>query len=216
MHVILFDLDDTLVRSMEMDGHYFGDAIEAELHGEICRNWQQYEHVSDSGILHACALDHWGRAVRPDEEKRIKKRFFTSMAQALKNDPKVVEVMSGAAALLDYIAENRDMVFALATDGWRTSACMKLKHAGLWREDLILKTSDDAMARTAIMQLALTHVSENTVASSVTYVGDALWDIEATSRLGWNFIGIGNKVKHSPKWVPDFLDIERFLSLVTE
>jgi FMN phosphatase YigB (HAD superfamily) len=50
---------------------------------------------------------------------------------------------------------------------------------------------------------------------AIYYVGDAEWDIAATHKLGWEFIGVGQLVQAKcKKWVKDFKDETAFLDLV--
>ena len=88
-----------------------------------------------------------------------------------------------------------DNVFAgVATGGWESSARLKLGLAGLDQFDLALASSDDAIARTEIMQIAarktLTHARQSE--TIYTYVGDGTWDLHASQELNWAFSGIAS------------------------
>ncbi len=212
MHFVIFDIDDTLIHSMEADGHYFAEAIELELDIRVDRNWRGYEHVSDAGIVAECAQRHLGRDITLKEYQRIKDRFLRLLEEGLRETPKAIGPMEGACELLAYIKAHENMACSLATGGWRQSAEIKLKHAGLWQKEMILKTSDDAVARVDIMQQAYEAIKTLGPLNSISYVGDGPWDVEATAALGWNFIGIGPRVRGVENWVKNFSNIDMFLN----
>ena len=52
----------------------------------------------------------------------------------------------------------------------------------------------------------------NAEISEFVYVGDGEWDLEATEKLGWEFIGVGERLKgECDVWVPDLSDISHFM-----
>jgi phosphoglycolate phosphatase-like HAD superfamily hydrolase len=80
----------------------------------------------------------------------------------------------------------------IATGGWAHSARLKLKLSGLDRLDLPLASSDDALTRPEIMQVAVRRTLGHRSQAGVgfTYVGDGTWDLQVSQKLGWEFIGI--------------------------
>ena len=54
----MFDVDGTLVQSMDFDPELFASAIEEELDLPVDRNWAQYTNVTDSGILDEIIVTH--------------------------------------------------------------------------------------------------------------------------------------------------------------
>ena len=104
-------------------------------------------------------------------------------------------VTNNMAEVIDWLekVQEHDRVFAgIATGGWGHSARLKLKLAGLARFDLPLASSDDAVARTDIMQIAARRILDHQWDDEAvfTYVGDGTWDLKASQTLDWNFIGI--------------------------
>ena len=62
MHVVVFDIDVTLVDSSEVNSHLKVEAVEYVLGIQVDDNWSRYTHVTDSGILNEImdeAGDHW-------------------------------------------------------------------------------------------------------------------------------------------------------------
>jgi phosphoglycolate phosphatase-like HAD superfamily hydrolase len=88
--------------------------------------------------------------------------------------------------------DHEHVVAGIATGGWQHSAQLKLELSGLDHFDLPMASSDDAMARTEIMQIAaqrtLGHQARHDAV--FTYVGDGTWDLQASRVLDWRFIGI--------------------------
>jgi phosphoglycolate phosphatase-like HAD superfamily hydrolase len=80
----------------------------------------------------------------------------------------------------------------IATGGWAHSARLKLKLSGLDRLDLPLASLDDALTRPEIMQVAVqkTLGHRPPTGACFTYVGDGIWDLQASQMLGWKFIGV--------------------------
>ena len=63
MHLIVFDVDGTLVESDEFDGVLYAKAVRDVLDIEVDDDWTGYRHVTDNGILdeildrHAVEMD---------------------------------------------------------------------------------------------------------------------------------------------------------------
>ncbi len=53
MHLIVFDVDGTLVESDEFDGVLYAKAVRDVLDIDVDEDWSSYRHVTDSGILDA-------------------------------------------------------------------------------------------------------------------------------------------------------------------
>lgn len=51
IHLVVFDIDGTLVDSNEFDGLLYAEAVKRVLGHEIDRTWCNYTSVTDSGIL---------------------------------------------------------------------------------------------------------------------------------------------------------------------
>ena len=51
MHLIVFDVDGTLVESDEFDGVLYAKAVRDVLDIDVDEDWSSYRHVTDSGIL---------------------------------------------------------------------------------------------------------------------------------------------------------------------
>ena len=51
MHLVMFDIDGTLIESYDIDEQCFLAAIDEVLGIQIDSRWERYPHVTDAGIL---------------------------------------------------------------------------------------------------------------------------------------------------------------------
>ena len=122
------------------------------------------------------------------------------------------------------LSEMGDLAIAIATGGWRISAELKLRGAEIDIQRIPLATADDSPRRDAIMSVAYMLASQahqTAEFETFTYVGDGVWDLQASQLLGIPFIGVGigaradklrsRGVKHL---VPNFADFSTFLELL--
>ncbi|MGA9574685.1 MAG: HAD hydrolase-like protein [Lysobacterales bacterium] len=191
--VYILDLDGTLIPTAEIDNNCFWQAVFAcfekrkrmpELHG--------FKHVTDSGILDEWCIRELGRSPAMDETLQIKQRFGQLLESAFAEAPAHFSPLPGVADWLGAIRENRHVFAGIATGGWEHSARLKLRLSGLDRFGLPMASSDDAVSRTEIMQIAARRtLGRQTINDAVfTYVGDGAWDLKASRELNWDFIGI--------------------------
>ena len=105
------------------------------------------------------------------------------------------------------------MVIAFATGGWRETAEMKLRSAGIEFEGLPFATSSEAAARTEIMRLAERRAGVYGRFTRRTYFGDAPWDRNASAELGYDFLAVGDRVDH-PRGFRDLSDQETIFGVL--
>ncbi|MEE2777051.1 MAG: hypothetical protein VYE73_09870 [Acidobacteriota bacterium] len=82
---------------------------------------------------------------------------------------------------------------ALATGSWSASARLKLRAAGLQLGGLPLATSDDAISRAGIFEVAVALAANRNGGAGldrVVSVGDGVWDVETARQLGVPFVGV--------------------------
>ena len=193
--VFILDLDGTLMPSAEIDNECFWQAVFdcygnhdqlPELHG--------FKHVTDSGILDEWCVRHLGRSPEVDETRQIKRQFGQLLESAFVLQPEHFEPLPGVSEWLEATIDNNNVYVGIATGGWQNSALLKLKLSGLNRFELPIASSDDAVSRTEIMQIAaqrtLGHHGDHEAV--FTYIGDGIWDLQASNELGWRFIGIAD------------------------
>ena len=188
MHAIIFDIDGTLLHSAAVDDALYREAVKAVL-GDVRlrQSLHDYDFVTDTGVLSQIMADNEIPAKR-DYEHEIKAYFVDSLRSHVDNNGPFVEI-SGASDLLRLLRESGSHAVAIATGGWRESAELKLRSAGLDYSDFPLATSNDHHERTGIMEIALSQLGARF--ESVTYYGDGPWDRDACSALGWQFVAVG-------------------------
>ena len=203
MHLAMFDIDGTLVESLDQDADCFVSAVRDELGIEVDTRWHRYTHVTDSGILRQ-VIDESGTEVFDDSmEQAVKRRFLQYIATRLEAAP--VRQIPGAADFLGYLATRADVRVSLATGGWLESAKLKLTSAGIDIRDLTICSSSDHYSRTQIMRMS-EQSHQGVSFDSKTYFGDGAWDRAASSELGYRFILLGNALKWHPA-IENYLDI---------
>lgn len=188
MRAIIFDIDGTLLQSAAVDDDIYRDSVRAVIGGAKLReSLHDYEHISDSGILAEIFSDS-GLAYDDDLANAVTRHFVASLESWTRDNGAFVEV-PGAGEALRKLKSSESYAVGIATGGWRESAELKLRLAGMLDDEIPLATSSDAVERTAIMQHALDRLGSGF--DSVTYYGDGAWDEAASKALGWRFVAVG-------------------------
>ena len=196
--VFILDLDGTLMPSAEIDNECFWQAVFdcfgeratlPELHG--------FKHVTDSGILDEWCKRELDRSPHAQETRHIRQRFLQLLKTASNRQPQHFSPLPGVRTWLETVRDNHNVHAGIATGGWEHSARLKLQLAGLDRFNLPLASSDDAISRTEIMQIAARKISGHQLENNAafTYVGDGVWDLQASQKLHWGFIGIASGIR---------------------
>ena len=191
--VFILDLDGTLIPSAEIDNACFWQAVFA-CFGERERlpDLHQFKHVTDSSILDEWCIRELGRSPRAEETSQIKHHFVQLLESAFVLHPGHFTPLPGVREWLETVIAHDHVYTGIATGGWQVSARLKLKLSGLDRFGLPMASSDDAISRTEIMQIAAQRTlgGQNSSQADFTYVGDGAWDLQASRELDWRFIGI--------------------------
>jgi len=196
MHLVMFDIDGTLVDSAGFETKLYVAALETVLNVEIDRDWNNYEHVSDGGVL----AEVLRRARRSDESgelvKRVQRHFVGLIRDHLEGSPATVREIAGAKRLVERLLELRNVRVGVATGGWEPTAKLKLAHVGIDVGRVGFASGSDAHARTEIMQIAAQRAMRGAAYERVTYFGDGPWDRKASAALGYDFVAVGRAVPH--------------------
>ena len=194
MHALIFDIDGTLTRTNDVDHECFVEAIRTVLEvPEFETDWDSYTHTTDQGIVEELALRLNRSESTPAILRQIEEQFISLLCARPASSFREVP---GAGEFLCRLRGN-DIPVAVATGAWRASAHHKLHQAGIDVSGLPVFTSSDAVSREDIMMLAhdaLLNQRRSGPFRRTTSFGDAPWDIRATSRLGWNFVGVGESI----------------------
>lgn len=193
-HLVMFDVDGTLVQSMAPEAVLFPRACELALGiGHVSNDWNSYRSPTDAGIVTELVERHFGRPCTTDDRQSVENRFLALMKDSIGRDPGIYREVRGATALLTRLRTLPDTVLAIATGGWGTSARLKLMAAGIDVGDIPLASSHDAETKEAIMRAALARVRNlagDGNFASLTYLGDSPGDLRASTALGFEFIGV--------------------------
>ena len=200
---VVFDLDGTLVDSDAFDGDLYVAAVRQVIGNlEIDGSWQRYRHVTDSGVL-AQIIEELAVPNADRIRARVRDLFGLLVERHLAGGG-ACRPIPGAIDALTRLQSSGYKV-GIATGGWEHTARMKLAHAGIPVERLAIATSDDSIDRAEIMTTCLRRLGGDP--EHAIYVGDGLWDMEASRRVGWAFIGVGEKLRgRCENWIADFTD----------
>jgi len=195
MHLIMFDLDGTLIKSNTLDIHCFGSAFKNVMGIEnIGSDWTDFKYVTDEGIVSEILTRHLNRPATKNEILNIRTKILELLqSQALTNKENFAPI-PGALELFCSLKKNGGCGVAIATGCWEESAILKLSTAGFNVENLPIASSDDSHRREEIMDIACSRALDFLGVSqfeTVTYIGDGVWDLKASKNMGYHFIGIG-------------------------
>tara|TARA_B110000114_G_scaffold55173_1_gene58738 strand:+ start:3237 stop:3875 length:639 start_codon:yes stop_codon:yes gene_type:complete len=193
MHLVMFDIDGTLVDTSLFEDDCFTQAVTSWIDLEIDRDWTSFSHVSDTGIINELIAQVGTDSDRKLTFQRIRTEF-TGRVRAYLSTNSISEI-AGASQLIAHLKRRKDVVLAIATGGWRETSELKLDSAGINYADIPFASSDDHFDRSEIMRLAEQRCGDH-LFESRTYIGDGPWDKAASMALGFNFILVGNKTTH--------------------
>ncbi len=212
-HLVMFDIDGTLVDSHKFDSQIYADTIRDDLGIEVDRSWRRYANVTDSGILDELLDELQFTGDRSAVEARIKKEFIKRTQRYANQHPGVIREIAGARALVELLSTKDSVRLAMATGGWHETAVLKLRAIGIDCERIAMATATDATSRSAIMRLAEERAMSHETPLTRTYFGDGDWDRRACAELDYAFIAIGGRVQHHTAFA-DLRDHAAILSLL--
>ncbi|MBK1880414.1 HAD family hydrolase [Pelagicoccus mobilis] len=196
-HLLMFDVDGTLVQSLDLEDKLFPLSCEQALGiDSVSSDWSQYEVPSDRGIVSQLAETRLNRPATQEDFDKAEASFHRLIREELERFPDACRALPGAVEMIETVKALPDTIVAIATAGWRSTAHLKLSQAGFDVEGIILCSSSERRTKAEIMELATQRARsrfgiENF--KSQTYVGDSPGDKQASERLGFQFIGIRSK-----------------------
>ena len=198
MDLVMFDVDGTLTQTNRVDCECFVQAVEDVLGiKNIDTDWSSYKNVTDLGCLEEIIRKHKRRPGTKDELLRVKMMHIRLLKEWAESDPALFLPIPGAQDVINGIIEKSNAVAALATGGWLESIRIKLGTAGISIDGLTIASCNDAISRDEIMKIAETRAKDisGVPFRTRTYVGDAVWDVQASKRLSYFFIGIASGIR---------------------
>lgn len=190
MHLIVFDIDGTLVDSVQADDACFIQAFQSLFGIDLTgADWNQFPQVTDSGLTTSIFQQYMGREARQEEINALKTRFYQLLDQR-KDD---FSAIAGARAAIRLLKSHPAYAVALATGGWRETAELKLRTVGIPFGGIPFASASDQMDRALICRMAIDQSltqADIRAFQTISYVGDGLWDLQTSQALGMQFIGV--------------------------
>ena len=189
-HLVVFDIDGTLIDSVRADFQCFARALDEVFAIDTSDIvWERFPNMTDSALIRDVVFEQKHQLPTPEEIKQFQVIFFELIRQYIS----AMTPVAGMQAMWHRLATSDRCQFAFATGGWKKSAAIKLSHIGVDINDFPHATADDFLVRTRIISLAVERSRSNMLDgdfSTVTYVGDGLWDFRSAKHLGINFVGM--------------------------
>lgn len=221
--IVIFDVDGTLSRTSEVDDDCWLEAARSVLGVEsMSTDWSTYSHSTDEAIATDLIRDRTELPRDTATVHAVRDDFAARIAEALSRDPRLFQPVPGAVEVFGLL-RSAGWVPAIATGGWRRTAEMKLRAAGVPFEGVPAAHADDAHPREEIVGISATRAvpAGSGPFDRAAYVGDGIWDVRAAARLGIGFIGIGEgeaarrlREEGAGTVLPDFGDPQAFLDAV--
>ena len=203
MIAAIFDIDGTLLQSFGFDRDYYARAVK-EVLGEVSihEDWGDYEKVTDPGIL--LQIMEENSVYDKSCVQKVRAGFTRMIRSYLRNGGKCC-MTKGVPEFIDGLCADSRFKVGIATGGWGSTAKLKLRHAGFGWEGMGFTSGDDGDGRTDIMKKCLDSFGNSF--EKTVYFGDAEWDMNASRELGWDFVGVGKRLKGKcDVWIEDFSD----------
>lgn len=210
MHLVMFDVDGTLVESTGFDTECFVQSIESVLNISVERDWSRYRHVTDRGILDEIISKFGLVEQKGSMRDTVKADFIARIAEHIAQNE--IRQVAGAADFIACLREKDDVVLSIATGGWKETTILKLNAAGINVSGIPIASASDHYDRTEIMKIA-EKLADTRHIKSRTYFGDGVWDKEASALLGYNFVLVGCRTEHSQQ-ICDFRQADKALRFI--
>src|SRR5262245_14110463 len=105
MHLVIFDIDGTLVDSAGFDAELYVGVVGTALKDDLSSDWNAYEHVSDSGIIEQVLRESGSASEHAGLAARVQERFVALVGDYLRRAPDAVREIAGAKRLVERLLE---------------------------------------------------------------------------------------------------------------
>ncbi len=196
MYLFMLDVDGTLLE--QDDFECFSAAIESVLGIKIQREEVLFSEKTDISVIEKLLQDQDLIYDKFRLVREIKAAFLINLKQHIANFPNAYKPRKGAIEFLKTMQKQSGICVSIVTGGWKEAALIKLHAAGIDINPLTLSSCSDARTRSEIMALSAFRAKQDVGVTFTRrfYFGDGEWDKMATQTLGYEFIAVGNNVKH--------------------
>jgi phosphoglycolate phosphatase-like HAD superfamily hydrolase len=190
--MIVFDVDGTLIGGESADWASFGAAFE-EVAGFVLNEnfFESIEEVTAQAIVHQ-ALGTIAPEERRSKERAVCQGYLRRLRHAYETNTSSFTAIEGAPDLLRDL-KGKGIPIAIATGDWRETTLFKLRAARIPFDDVPLVTSSEFYSRADIIAAAV--AKAGCQLHEALYIGDGLWDLRASRKLGIPFIGVGYRIE---------------------
>jgi phosphoglycolate phosphatase-like HAD superfamily hydrolase len=188
---VLFDIDGTLLYSDKIDSRCFADSYAAIFGRPFPTiDWTRFAEVTDHVIFRTAFHDHFGRYPTAAERETFEEHYLEALHAARAARPGDFREVPGAAALWRQLEADDRFLTGIATGGWQRPAAIKLTHVGIAPEQPFAGYANDKFSRVDILNEAIDRARAVHEVIRVVYVGDAVWDVTTTQKMGLPLIGV--------------------------
>ncbi|MCC6726127.1 MAG: HAD family hydrolase [Saprospiraceae bacterium] len=220
--LVIFDIDGTLVFSNKIDSLCFAETYK-RIYGRPFPtiDWTSYPHVTDNTIFKSVIHSHFDRDATDDEIETFQYHFVSMLEEKRRTEPHEFQEVPGARKAVERLLTDDRYVVGIGTGGWYKPAMVKLRHVNIPTDSIVLVGADGHEKREGIIGQVVETVSKETSIARTVYVGDAIWDVNTTRRMGMNFIGIRRngdfhvlQSEGTETLLRDYTDFDFFLSAI--
>ena len=191
MHVLLFDIDGTLIRSGGAGKAAMEHALRSEFGVRDIVDGVPYSGRTDPSISYDLLAIH-GLEPSQDNITRLKTAYLGHLPNALKSFDGIV--LPGVRALLDRLQLTDNIALGILTGNVREGAQRKLRHFDLWRYFAFGAFADgiherDDIARSALPEIKR-HLSQDIHPDRVWVIGDTPLDVKCARAIGARAVAV--------------------------
>jgi len=192
--LVIFDIDGTLVYSNKIDSQCFALAYQ-RIYGLDFPSidWTTYPHVTDTTIFRTVIRQHFEREAEDSEMVEFQHHFVELLRERRISQPEEFFEVPHARRTVERLLEDERFIVGIGTGGWLRPAHLKLEHVQIPFESIVVVGADGHEQREGIIGQVVETVTGQHEISRTVYVGDAVWDVNTTRRMGMNFVGIRRK-----------------------
>jgi phosphoglycolate phosphatase-like HAD superfamily hydrolase len=222
--LVIFDIDGTLVYSDKIDSRCFAQTY-LTIYGKEFPSidWTTYPHVTDTTIFKTVIQQHFERDATLSEMEEFQHHFVGLLEKNRQVRPTEFFEVPGARSAIHRLLDDERFEVGIGTGGWLRPAMVKLRHVEIPTEPLVIVGADGHEKREGIIGQVMEMVAERSSYERTVYVGDAIWDVNTTRRMGMNFVGVRRngdfgvlKSEGTKTILKDYLDYDRFVEAVFE